>query len=343
MTDEPKCAGSCNGNRACKFPGRELGCGTKFCNTSTEAARFSCDGKGGCDLALEKCASFTCENNECRKTCAEQNDCQKTHFCNQMGLCQERLGNGLGCGNDDQCKSGFCVVEGGSGVCCNSGCSTAEFGPGASCKVAGSIGQCKCSVNCGAGSCRLYYQDFDGDTFGNKDGTPPTTAKVGCDNAPPPVGYVADRTDCDDQDNRAKPGQTAWFADQTLGKGLRDFNCDGVISKELREDTGGICYVCTQPVPKTCSASQTCPANSTVQTRLNCDLYQNLIFCLPGNPCPPSYSCGSSTFFANKEGFAGVVNCGDNNSSYVTCGTCPGSAIATNAAEPKTTRQQRCH
>lgn len=334
---EERCAGSCNGNRACKFPGSEASCGSKFCNSSTEAARFACDGKGHCELGLQACASFSCEGEECRKTCAEENDCQTTHFCNQQGICQERLGNGLGCGTASQCKSGFCVVENGSGVCCNSACSTADFGPGASCKTPGATGQCKCSVACGAGSCRLFYRDLDVDGYGDKDGvTANNTAKVGCDNAPPPAGFVANNTDCDDSDNRAHPGQTGWFSDTTLGKGLNDFNCDGNIQKELSEYPGATCYVCG--APKTCTAGTKCAKAQTSQSRLTCALYRDLI-CPIGQSC---YSCGYSLFNSNTAGFTSTVACGASSATYKTCGKCSGLL---GAAPPSSTstRQQRCH
>jgi hypothetical protein len=338
---DEKCAGSCNGNRACKFPKGEVTCGTKFCNTSTQAGRFACDGKGRCELAMETCKSFSCEGEECRVDCTEQNDCQSTHFCNQQGKCQAKLSDGVGCSLPDQCTSGFCVVENGAGVCCNSGCGTAQFGPGATCKRAGAQGQCKCSIDCGTGSCRLYYRDFDGDTYGDKDGTTPNTAVVGCDNAAPPAGFVADNTDCDDKDNRAHPGQTAWYADTTLGKGLNDFNCDGVISKELREYPGATCYTCGSP--KECPASTTCPAGSTVQSRLTCALYESIVFCPVGTTCNP-YTCGYAFKFAtNTTGFTTTVACGATSATYKTCGQCPGSASIVAPPSSVTSAQQRCH
>jgi hypothetical protein len=344
MQADDKCAGSCNGARACKFPGKEVGCGTKFCNTSSEAAKFACDSKGHCELGLETCKSFSCENDECRTSCAEQNDCQDTDFCNQQGKCQPKQANGLGCGLSSHCKSGFCVVTGGTGVCCNSECDPAQGIPGASCKVPGSEGKCQCSVNCGAGSCRLFYRDFDLDGYGDKLGSVATnTAVVGCDNAAPPAGYSASKDDCDDGDGRAHPGQTGWFADKTVGKGLNDFNCDGIISKELREYPGATCYVCGPP--QTCAKNTTCPANSTQQSRLNCDLYQSLVFCLPGSPCPSQYTCGYGKFAYNIEGFTASagVGCGDNSNTYKTCGACPGSASVTFPSSSTTTKQQRCH
>ncbi len=49
-----------------------------------------------------------------------------------------------------------------------------------------------------------YYQDLDADGFGN-----PAVTQQAC---VPPAGYVADHTDCNDNDPLEKPGQT-WYAD----------------------------------------------------------------------------------------------------------------------------------
>jgi len=342
QTNDTLCAGACNGARACKFPGKEKDCGSKFCNTPTEAARASCDGKGRCELGLEACTSFTCENNECRKTCAEQNDCQPTHFCNTSGICQERLANGLGCSLPDQCKSGFCVIEGGGGVCCNSECTSAAFGGGITptCKAAGSVGTCKCSgnLNCGAGSCRLFYRDSDNDKFGDRSGTVAGgTAIVGCDNAAPPAGFVTDKTDCDDGDARAFPGQTEFFADTSLGKGSNDFNCDGTVTKETPEYPGSTCQFCAE-AKGTCESYPTC-SSAGEQSRLSCAYYKDPICAIVGGNC---FTCGYQPRgkITNTAGFTSTVACGAT-APYRTCGKCtekgggPPLTIATTA-------QQRC-
>lgn len=326
VSDAAPCAGSCNGARACKYPAREVSCGSKFCNTGSQAAGFACDGKGHCQLDLEQCASFSCENDACRTTCAEQNDCQDTHFCNTSGICQERLSNGLGCSLADQCKSGFCVVEGGSGVCCNSPCDVGTFGPGASCKGTGSVGQCKCSLDCGAGSCRLVYRDNDGDGFGD-----PNVSQVGCDNVAAPVGWTVDRTDCDDSDARAFPGQTQWFAGVSNG-GTFDFNCNGKLDKEIPEYPGEACKICGEPTR--CSSSDRCPVGKNAdrpQSRLSCALYKNVL---------GGYTCGYSAFVSNTEGFTTEVQCGQDSGSYRVCGAC--NAVSIGIPSTTATRQQRC-
>lgn len=333
-SSDDKCAGSCNGAGACEFPKTETTCGTKFCNTRAESGRFACDGKGRCELELAACQSFTCEGDECRKTCAEQNDCQKSHFCNPMGICQERLSNGITCGNPDQCKSGFCVTGGAAtGVCCNSECNF----PGADCKKPMLVGQCKCATDCGTGSCRLFYKDADGDGYGDKNAAFPGTATVACDNLPPPATYSATKDDCDDGDARAHPGQTEYFSDKTTTKLLNDFNCDGIVTKETKEYPGATCYVCG--VPKTCSSSTTCGSRDSSQSRLTCDLYSNPVFCLPGQTCNP-YSCGYSTKVSNTAGFTTTVDCGVTSGTYTTCGKCTGVIGAPPSSA--VSKQQRC-
>jgi hypothetical protein len=61
-------------------------------------------------------------------------------------------------------------------------------------------------------SSQTYYADVDGDGFGD-----PTVAVTNC---VPPAGYVADNTDCDDNDSLAFPG-AMWYADTDLD-GLGD-------------------------------------------------------------------------------------------------------------------------
>jgi len=324
-SDDVPCGGSCNGARACKFPGPEVTCGTKFCNTGSEAARFACDKKGRCELELEVCTSFSCESSECRKTCAEQNDCQSTHFCNTTGVCQERLADGIGCTLADQCKSGFCVTSPGSpgGVCCNSACDVATFGAGSTCQKAGSVGKCQCSINCGAGSCRLYHKDSDTDGYGDKD-----TVMVGCDNLPAPPTFVADSRDCDDGDARAHPGQSEWYADVTTGKGLNDFDCDGKVEKETKEYPGATCTLCGPPskcIPELCKKAAT-------QGRLTCEPYKGL----------SGTTCGYGLRDSNIAGFTSTVACGATATTFTTCGVCGG---VVGQAPPSTvgSKQQRCH
>jgi hypothetical protein len=70
----------------------------------------------------------------------------------------------------------------------------------------------------------MVYRDVDGDGHGN-----PATGIQSCS---PPAGYVTAGDDCDDNDNRVFPGQTAFFG--TARPNLTyDYNCDGSDEKKF--------------------------------------------------------------------------------------------------------------
>lgn len=74
----------------------------------------------------------------------------------------------------------------------------------------------------------MWYPDKDKDGFGDKS-APPTSACI------PPEGYVADHTDCADDDARANPAQSVMQESPVKGTGGGDFNCDGVQAPQLNE------------------------------------------------------------------------------------------------------------
>lgn len=67
-------------------------------------------------------------------------------------------------------------------------------------------------------TCDTWYADLDGDGYGDPDA--PVTACV------QPDFYVADDTDCDDNNADARPNQNSWF-DTPRDDGSYDYNCDG--------------------------------------------------------------------------------------------------------------------
>jgi hypothetical protein len=97
------------------------------------------------------------------------------------------------------------------------------------CTASGETRREACAQFCVDGRCekdcpkKVYYDDDDGDTYG--DGADQTEA---CTR---PAGHVERGGDCDDDDHRAHPGQTAFFAEPTKGNGDFDYNCDNVEEK----------------------------------------------------------------------------------------------------------------
>jgi hypothetical protein len=83
-----------------------------------------------------------------------------------------------------------------------------------------------------------YYQDSDGDTFGN-----PAMSQSTCDG--PPVGYVSNNTDCDDTNNALNPN-TVWYLDADgdgyyTGSGLTQCTSPGAGYRYTGLTAGGDC------------------------------------------------------------------------------------------------------
>ena len=338
-SNDKSCAGACNGQRACAYPDSTKTCGTRFCNSASEAAGFVCNGAGSCTLGLQSCIVYSCTGAACGTSCAQTSDCADTHYCEgPTHKCQPKLGNGVVCQLDNQCKSGFCT----EGVCCNSDCKV----PGGTCKQsAATTGECKCLMDCGdGGACMLYYQDADGDGYGNKDGTVAAgTAKVGCSNGmPPAAGFVADHSDCDDGDPNVHPGQTAYFGTKSVGLAHTfDYNCDGMLEKQTPEFPGG-CQFCN--ASPTCGATSSTCTTASEQSAFTCGprLICFAVPCRPGVFCPPP--CRFSGCYPRTEtGFAfqGTtgVDCGMT-AMATTCGTCATAGQPASATQSSV--QQLC-
>lgn len=315
VSNDVACKGACDGRRACKFPGEETSCGTRFCNDTTTAAGYACNGRGVCDLSVRACQAYACEADTCRKSCAAVDDCQSTHFCNPQGQCQQKLGNGVQCVNAGQCANGFCV----DGVCCNSSCN--DFG--GTCANPGALGQCKCSRDCGAGSCVLWFVDADRDGFGDRNaaytGPAGTGAIIGCSNQTPPTGYAANKLDCADENATARPGQTAFFTTPIPGTSppSYDWNCDGALTKERPEFPRASCTFCGPPKDCTPLPPEKGCAGALQQSFLSCAPAKNS--CV-GLGCE-DISCGGPTRNDYRDGFVETVACGAS-AKYVTCGAC---------------------
>lgn len=270
---------------------------------------------------------YACAGSACRTDCANQTDCLAGFFCDGMS-CQQKKGDGVPCSLPNECNSGYCVSAGsGTSVCCSSACDPTVI-PGATCAKAGHVGQCECQLDCGdAGACRLFYRDFDGDSYGDLN-----TTQVGCSNAPPPAGYVADNTDCDDHDGNVHPGQTAYYGSPSLGTGTYDYNCDGTIEKQTPEYTNGqSCEYCGSSGGGflNCSSSATC-SSSGEQSGFGCGLTSRgcSTICIIG--------CGTSS----DTGFTSTVSCGATG-TLTYCGTC--AAAGGSPASSTGPLQQLCH
>jgi hypothetical protein len=343
------CSGTCDGKGgsgqgSCVYPSATTTCGTQFCNENNEAAGFVCDGNGSCTLGFTACSAYSCENGACGKACTLDSECLDGYYCN-AGTCQPTLGVGQSCTLPSQCTSGFCTrgVAGGTGalVCCETACTI----PGGNCVTSAALqGQCECNVTCpSGGSCQVYYQDADGDRYGNKDGDPTggITAYVGCSNVTPKAGYVPDNTDCDDEDPNAHPGQTSYFG--TPGRVNYDYNCDGVQEKQTPEYPGASCEFCN--ATPTCGPTSTTCAAADDQAAFGCGPRFESI-CPPCKPpllCTCRFTYGGC-YPTTPTAFAATIACGAT-ADTTTCGTCGAADEANGTGTTNTfaSVQQLCH
>jgi hypothetical protein len=322
MGSNDQCTGTCNGQRACRFPGGEKACGNRWCATATEVAAMTCDGEGSCSPALSSCVDYACAEGACNTRCAAHEECQagKT-YCNPNNQCAPKKADGLGCATGDECRSGHCAA----GVCCNSACDTPFT-------CTETPGKCKCpGVTCAGGvACQVFYRDADGDGVGDKFGTLLNGgALAACADAAPP-GYVASATDCDDGDANAKPGQTAFFDEPSNLKGTYDYNCDGTPEKGLPERLGSVCEFCQsgESVFKCGTSTSTC-TTAGQRAGLSCSVQ-----------CTGSGRGPFLCFCQPSDGFVATVDCGVPG-DYKVCGTCTKAGFGP-AAPYSYSRKQTC-
>jgi hypothetical protein len=317
------CAGTCNGNRACDYPGTTTSCGANFCPAVATSGSFFCDGAGSCDEKDTMCTDYVCTGGACSSICNANSDCQSSDFCNlNINKCVPRHDNGTACANGFECKTGFCA----QGFCCNTDCA----GTGQSCSV--NPGQCQCQSHpCPMGvACQLFYKDGDADTYGDATGTIANgRAVAGCVGDMPPTGFVADDTDCNDADNRQHPNQTGYFDTPSNVKGDFDYNCDGDPSgpeKYYAEYPGGSCGFCSGTIG-TCNHNTTCTTAGN-SSAFGCGFVKiGMFFCTCCN--------------INTSAFTQTVACGVA-ATLVNCGTCAangGPAGSTTTPNVK----QACH
>ena len=322
------CAGTCSGNRSCNYPGTTTNCGSVFCSASAEIAGMVCDGTGGCNQQLSTCTDYTCDptNATCRTRCSTDADCQTaTDYCNTVtNLCAGKKTNGNTCQLPSECQSGSCSQN----VCCNTDCQSPASCNGS---TGGVVGQCKCQgLTCAAGvACQLFYRDADNDKFGDVGGNLASgTAAPGCANMPPPSGFVADHTDCDDKDGNVFPGQPKYFYSISAG-GTWDYNCDGNPNeKETVEGSCGFCGTSTG----SCTTSPTCAASGN----------SGAFSCVTRFICNPfTHICSPLCLNGTASGFYGSVACGATG-TLINCGTCAAAGDGCSTSQGSS-KQQGCH
>jgi len=339
---ETACKGVCNGAKACKFPDKKTSCGTQYCSSPTENSGLRCDGKGYCELQSTECAGYACSiatDGVCKTTCATDADCDSTkNYCDN-GQCKPKLPNGTACSLPGQCSSGFCIIDAAGGVCCNSECDKI---PGGNCKQTGSVGQCKCNVNCGAAACRLFYKDGDGDTHGDENAKVevPGSTVVGCEGQVPPATFSNVKDDCNDQDSNAFPGQTKYFSEPTKIKGGFDYNCDKKEDKETDEYPGGSCRYCDAPERNLCLRSKTTCYYKNQNATLTCKLSK---YSFLGEP---RFTCDGQSPIQIRDtgydkGFTTTVDCGKTG-TYTDCGYCSTAGTAGTAKVDTAGYFQKC-
>lgn len=362
--DAGPCAGSCNGAGACAYPAAETVCGTRFCNTSVQAAAQTCDGTGRCtSIALENCTDYACKNDVCATSCASPNDCQSTDRCTAP-TCTPKLDNGLSCTVPTDCQSGNCVaVSGSASVCCTSECNV----PGGTCAgSASTTGQCTCPACANGGTCAIFYPDNDHDGHGDKNAVlssgvvSSTNAVVACAGSPPvhngvqyPAAYyVTNNDDCNDQDLNAYPGSPHWGTTPTIGTNSYDYNCDNTVEMLYPQYPGKTCQVCGAASACAASSCGTSGANSFAS--LACPPETELCSCVviydppvltteaittesievqssPPVGIPIQRGCTCAVCGVNSNDRGGyisttTVGCGQSG-EFVQCGSCSGSTL----------------
>ncbi len=264
------CAGKCDGKSACKYPDATKTCSAQVCSSSVQS-NFACNSAGACVKADKSCGNYVCSGATCLATCTVDTQCIATAYCKGPG-CDPKLDLGNGCSKPSACKSGICF----NGTCCNASCGT---------NFECSSGTCKCNgQTCDAGqACVPWYQDSDGDGFGNA-----ASSILGCANKKP-TGYVADKTDCYDSNKDAKPGQTQWFT-ANRGDGSFDYNCDATQERYYKIPPGGACQWCEFGYSKYPDAQGNC-------TNAGFGCYCTAMGCVPGwqSGLTTDAACGTTT------------------------------------------------
>ncbi len=239
---------SCNANGSCTlavttscngFGCNGGGCRTQ-CNADTDcdsthwcqAVIGTCEKKfdlgGNCQAADQcgsgRCAGNICCNSECLADCdvctaASGGICSHAPAgSDPKGAC----GNGT-CGGAEACTN---VCSG--SVCGNIGCNKNALCIGGQCSpLKTETGSCKDSCECSSMTCTQFYQDMDGDGYGDVNAMP-----IGfCGSR---FGYVTNNLDTCDADPMVNPRVATYFGAPNKC-GTFDWNSNGTIELELSE------------------------------------------------------------------------------------------------------------
>jgi hypothetical protein len=205
---------TCGTCQACNLPGRAGSCAPLPALTDDENAgctsSSTCDGIGGCkrkngstcsDVAA--CASGLCVDGVCCDDACE-GTCHSCAVEGHLGTCS------VVAGQQDAVASMSC---GGANICDALGAGTCKLQEGESCATDG---------DCAFGKCQSYYEDADGDGYGDV-----ATADSRCDASPRPrAGEILVGGDCCDIDARVHPGQTLYRTAKSACQNY-DYDCSG--------------------------------------------------------------------------------------------------------------------
>ncbi len=199
------------------------------------ASRGPCDKPEVCDAKACQADGFMGGDIVCRGAAAE---CDVAERCSGTSTdCpadQQKCKPGETCGSNGMC------MPGGMLDCVKNGCPAGQFcdtvmGSGCRPKLDDGL-TCDSNTQCKSNVCTALYTDLDGDKFG--EGNKPVTQRCG---AMPVSGFAMQGGDCCDQDNKANPGQTAFYSTTDACDSF-DYNCDG---KEEPRDAQST--TCTDP------------------------------------------------------------------------------------------------
>lgn len=263
------CAGKCDGNGACKFPGTTTSCGASTCTGGSETDK-ACSGDGACNATTASCGKYACGPATCKTSCGGNGDCASGYWCDS-GTCRAKITDGNACSGSNQCANGHCIDS----VCCHTACAAPNTCATGTCSCNGAV--------CTSGhSCITWYLDRDGDGYGASS----ANDKVGCDDQQPAdvngYHYVKTSTDCDDANADAHPGQTGWFT-APRANGSYDYNCDGQQTQQYAKLLASeSCHSCP-------SGGVACPA---------CTIAHNSGYACTGSACQATVWQGFSTSVA---------------------------------------------